>query len=112
MTARHRVTHGYVTVQTVVTPEGSRAYVDVRPGEMLPSDVPADEVAALLRQGRISLVEEPAPAPEASEPKRPTKSGSKADWKAYAISRGLGEEEADKATRDDLAALFAEEGDS
>lgn len=110
MTARHRVTHGYITVQTAVTSGGSRAYVDVPPGALLPEDVPAAEVESLLRQGRIGLVEEPAPALEPLA--RPAKSASKADWKAYGISRGLGEEEAEKATRDELAALFADGGDS
>lgn len=40
---------------------------------------------------------------------RPALSGSKADWKAYAIAMGVPEDEADKATRDDLAARFTKE---
>ncbi|MFD3574769.1 hypothetical protein [Streptomyces sp. NPDC058644] len=50
--------------------------------------------------------------PEPVEPDRPGKSASKADWKAYAISQGLDEEAAEKATRDELAAWYAHGGDS
>lgn len=110
MTARHRVTHGSVTVQAVVTPEGGRAWVDVAPGRLLPDDVPADEVAALLRQGRVEVVVEPEPEPAPVVLERPAKSASKADWKAYAIQEGMDAEEAEKATRDDLAAKYTDGG--
>ncbi|MFF3497383.1 hypothetical protein ACFYWS_39330 [Streptomyces sp. NPDC002795] len=53
-----------------------------------------------------------APATEPVELERPAKSASKADWKAYAISQGLDEDEAEKATRDELAARYAVGGDS
>ncbi|MEU6649509.1 hypothetical protein ABZ904_08680 [Streptomyces sp. NPDC046900] len=42
--------------------------------------------------------------------KPPARSASKADWKAYAITQGMGEDEADKATRDELAATYADGG--
>lgn len=60
---------------------------------------------------------EPDPEPEGDGPpesvvlERPTKSASKADWKAYAIQEGMDEDEADKATRDELAAKYADGGD-
>lgn len=56
---------------------------------------------------------EPDPVPE-EEPvvlERPAKSASTADWKAYAVSQGLDEEEAEKATRDELAAKYADGSD-
>ncbi|MCM2394356.1 hypothetical protein [Streptomyces albipurpureus] len=53
---------------------------------------------------------EPDPAPEPVEPKHPTKSASKADWKAYAVAQGMAEEDAEKATRDELAAQYTEGG--
>ncbi|MBT2505153.1 hypothetical protein J7I98_04420 [Streptomyces sp. ISL-98] len=43
---------------------------------------------------------------------RPVKSASKADWKAYVISQGMDDEVADKATRDELAALYVDGGES
>lgn len=92
---RHRVTHGFVTVQTAVTPDGARAWVDVVPGALLPEDVLADQVAALLGQGRIEAVDEPGtqdPPGDGGEGsgsgpddvQRPARSASKADWLAYA----------------------------
>ncbi len=47
----YRVVAGYVTVQTRVGP--GRAYIDIRRGELLPSDVPAADVEWLLRSGQI-----------------------------------------------------------
>ncbi|MFD5266750.1 hypothetical protein [Streptomyces sp. NPDC058335] len=40
--------------------------------------------------------------------KPPVRSASKADWKAYAVTQGMDEDEADKATRDELAAKYAD----
>ncbi|MEV8432001.1 hypothetical protein ACWHLZ_28055 [Streptomyces chartreusis] len=54
---------------------------------------------------------EPDPEPEPVILERPAKSASKADWKAYAIQEGMDEDEADKATRDELAAKYADGGD-
>ncbi|MFE2019883.1 hypothetical protein ACFW9O_17790 [Streptomyces sp. NPDC059499] len=51
---------------------------------------------------------DPLADPVDDEPKRPPKSGSKADWLAYAVSQGASEEDAAAATRDELAALYAE----
>ncbi len=118
MTARHRVTHGAVTVQTAVTAGGARAWVDVPPGKLLPEDVPAAEVAALLRQGRIEVVDEPG----AEEPpgvgegsgsgpddvQRPARSASKAAWVAYADRQDPGDHES--MTKDELIDQYG--GDS
>ncbi|MGW6455026.1 hypothetical protein ACWF94_03725 [Streptomyces sp. NPDC055078] len=53
---------------------------------------------------------EPDPEPEPVEPKRPARSASKADWKAYAVAQGMAEADAEAATRDELAARFTEGG--
>ncbi|WP_328846122.1 hypothetical protein [Streptomyces sp. NBC_00258] len=50
--------------------------------------------------------------PESIVLERPAKSASKADWKAYALQEGMDEEEAEKATRDELAAKYADGGGS
>ncbi|MFE6488969.1 hypothetical protein ACFVGN_39385 [Streptomyces sp. NPDC057757] len=66
------------------------------------------------REGGWYVVDAPKPAPE-SEPvvlERPAKSASKADWKAYAIQEGLDEDEAETATRDELAVKYADGGGS
>lgn len=65
-------------------------------------------------------VEEPEPEPFEVVPievkpavlERPAKSASKADWKAYALQEGMDEDEAEKATRDELAAKYADGGGS
>lgn len=44
-------------------------------------------------------------------PPLPSKSASKGDWKAAAIARGMSEEDAEKTTRDDLAAHYTKEAD-
>ncbi|WP_020141138.1 hypothetical protein [Streptomyces sp. 351MFTsu5.1] len=43
-----------------------------------------------------------------SEPKAPAKSASKDDWVAWAVSCGADPDEAAAATRDDLAAKYAD----
>ncbi|MFC9847789.1 hypothetical protein ACFWFF_01565 [Streptomyces sp. NPDC060223] len=65
-------------------------------------------------EGGWHVVNAPAPEPEAAPVvlERPAKSASKADWKAYAVQEGLDEDEAEKATRDDLAARYADGGGS
>lgn len=59
-------------------------------------------------------VDDEAPTPVTEDPtdKLPARSASKADWKAYAASQGMDEDEAEKATRDELAAKYADGGDS
>lgn len=42
-------------------------------------------------------------------PKRPAKSASKADWVAYAVGQGVSEADANAATRDELAAAYADD---
>jgi hypothetical protein len=59
----YRVTDGYVTVETAVGP--GRAQVDILRGARVPDDVPAEQVAGLLRDGRIA---EEAAAPVEVDP--------------------------------------------
>ncbi|MFD3929692.1 hypothetical protein [Streptomyces sp. NPDC058614] len=85
-------------------------------------DVPEDNAGDELRYNARALAyfrsqgygveeidETPAPEPS-SEPddsdKPPTRSASKADWLAYAITQGVDADEADKLTRDQLAERF------
>lgn len=65
---RYRVVAGYVTVEMGV-PEvpGARARRDVPRGELLPEDVPAAEVQALLSSGDIE------PAGQEPTPQGPTR---------------------------------------
>lgn len=74
----------------------------------------AEELEALAADPatawRVEESEQDEPEPVVLE--RPAKSASKADWKAYAVQEGLDEEEAEKATRDELAATFADGGGS
>jgi len=52
---RHRVTAGHVTVEAAVP--GGRAHVDVFRGELVPLDVPQEQVDTELRLGTIEPVE-------------------------------------------------------
>lgn len=59
---RYIVTAGYVPAETAVP--GGRATVDIPRGALLPEDVPAETVEALLGLGHIEAVaEKPAPEP-------------------------------------------------
>lgn len=85
----------------------------VRP---VPGSEAAERYAAMAADPKSGWrCAEPDPEPEEArqEPvvlERPAKSASKADWKAYAVQEGMDEAEADKATRDELAATYAEGG--
>jgi hypothetical protein len=70
------------------------------------------ELVAKGEGGWHRLDDEPPAAPEPVVLERPAKSASKADWVAYAVAQGLDEEAAEKATRDELAAKYADGGDS
>lgn len=61
-------------------------------------------------EGGWYVVDAPKSAPDPQVLERPTKSASKADWKAYAIQEGMDAEEAEKATRDELAAKYTDGG--
>lgn len=72
-------------------------------------------IAYFRRHGYTVEAVEEAPAVEATEdddqgPGRPVKSATKADWKAYAIAQGVSEEDAEAATRDQLAERYADGG--
>lgn len=54
------VTAGYVTVETAVP--GGRARVDIRRGQPLPDDVPAEDLHRVLAAGQAEPAD-PAPAP-------------------------------------------------
>jgi hypothetical protein len=51
-------------------------------------------------------------APDPVRLARPAKSASKTDWVAYAVQEGMDAGDADKATRDELAARYADGGGS
>ena len=74
--------------------------------------VDGDTHAAALRYFRQAgygveeLADEPAARAADDTDKLPAKSASKVEWKAYAIAHGVDEAEAEKTSRDDLAARF------
>jgi hypothetical protein len=63
----HIVTDGYVTVPTAV--DGGVAHVDIQRGAILPADVPAEHVEALLARGAIAATDaEPEQASAVADP--------------------------------------------
>lgn len=87
---------------------GGQVAERVRP---VPGSKDAERYAALAEDPASGWkCAEPDAAPE--PPARPAKSASKAVWVEYAVSQGVSEGDAEKATRDELAALFADGGDS
>lgn len=89
---------------------GGQVSARVRPA---PGSEAADEYAALAEDPSSGWrCSEPDPEPEPVVLERPAKSASKADWKAYALQEGLDEDDAEKATRDELAAKYADGGGS
>ncbi|SDM46502.1 hypothetical protein SAMN04487981_101608 [Streptomyces sp. cf386] len=89
---------------------GAHVAERVRP---VPGSEEAERYAALAADPASGWrCAEPDPEPD-QEPvvlERPSKSASKADWKAYAVQEGMGEAEADKAPRDELAAKYTDGG--
>lgn len=79
----------------------TRRYVSFTSGE-----VPPSWAAALITNDAAWGDPVDAEVAEAAEDGPPTRSASKADWKAYAISQGMDEAQADDMTRDDLADLY------
>jgi hypothetical protein len=71
-----------------------------------------EELVARGESGWHRVDSEPAAETGPVVLERPAKSASKADWKAYAIQEGMDEAEAEKATRDELAAKYADGGSS
>jgi hypothetical protein len=68
----YRVTVGFVTVETTVG--AGRASVDIQCGDLLPRDVPQEQVDRLLDRGDITVA---APPPDSAEPKSARKSAPK-----------------------------------
>lgn len=91
----------------VNTPAGTVRFVD---GVAEVTDEQAEATAALAESYGVTIEADTDTGPEELE--RPVKSASKSDWKAYAISQGMDEDAAEKATRDELAARYADGGDS
>jgi len=55
--------------------------------------------------------DDPPPSiPPGPADKLPARSASKSDWFSFAVARGMDEDLADKATRDELAALYHDGG--
>jgi hypothetical protein len=98
---------GYVVkapLIVVANPENGGRDVYIYEGAPVPSAIPAERIKDLLASDLIKKAEEP-PA-ESKGDGTPNKSASKADWKAYAISQGMDEAEAEATSRDDLAAKY------
>jgi hypothetical protein len=93
----------------VNTPAGPVKFQD---GSAEATEEQAESVAEIAAAYGITVKEAEVEETEPDEVVRPAKSASKADWKAYAISQGLDEADADAATRDELAARYADGGDS
>ncbi|MFE7273037.1 hypothetical protein [Streptomyces sp. NPDC057623] len=92
---------------------GSGAHIAERV-QPVPGSEEAERYAALAddpASGWRCVEPDPEPEPEPTVLERPAKSASKADWKAYAVQEGMDEAEADAATRDELAAKYADGGD-
>lgn len=79
----------------------TRRYVAFAAGE-----VPPSWAAEQITNGDAWGDKVEADVAEAAESGAPTRSASKADWKAYAIAQGMDEDQADDMTRDDLAELY------
>lgn len=91
---------------TYVRASGSHVAERERPA---PGSKRDRELAALAEDPATNWRREADPLDDEvfPEPKRPAKSGSKADWVAYAVSQGATEDDATAATRDELAAAYA-----
>lgn len=100
----------FVIKPLVLVPDETGAIQYLYQGSVVPSYVGADRRKVLRDEGYIAAEGAAVPVASPSQPAddaKPAKSGSKADWKAYALSQGMSEEEAEAATRDDLAAKYS-----
>ena len=97
--------------------EGLRAGVMFTNGKaIVDSTIRAERKALGYFQRRegytVTPLDEPEQTEDAPEPEtlaKPAKSATKAAWKAFAVDQGMSEEDASKATRDELAVFFTEE---
>lgn len=101
------VTGEYVTLLTQTS--SGAALLGFLKGALVPADVSDESIEHHLRKGLIEEVEvaEEAPAYDPNDGP-PARSGSKADWKAYALHKGMSESDAEAASRDKLADAFSE----
>jgi hypothetical protein len=85
-------------------------------GAVVPDYVPADRRKTLRDEGYISggddtpavaAATEPASPPADESTSLPKAYATKAEWKAYALTQGMSEEEAEATSRDALAAKYA-----
>jgi hypothetical protein len=96
-----------LTLVRTLGENGTATLVYVDAGRPVPASADPEDVKRLVAEGFLEAVKpEPAATGDAGKGGAPAKSASKADWKAYAIAQGVSEEDAEKATRDELAALY------
>lgn len=108
-------------VQAVADPAPLRdAAVDPRPGDVPPSNAglanPHGPLVVAPGIGAPPVVEDPegeglVPASEVRQ-EPPAKSASKATWVDYAVTQGMPREDAEAATRDELAERYSRKGDA
>lgn len=91
----------------------------VKPGELEKAQAEkakaeAEQAAAAYQATLAGLPEDvrkeatpEVPAPDESKSEAPAKSASKAEWVEYAVAQGMSEEDANAATKDDLAAKYS-----
>lgn len=124
MSKEYEVIGPYVAQVPVDGPTGT-ILTDFNYGAILPAGVPADRIEHLVDVGLVrergsagtpssgdpqTMPGVPAPTGEqagAEITAKPGKSGSKADWKAYAVAQGMAEAEAEGMTRDELAERYS-----
>lgn len=78
-------------------------------GTVVPDSVSAEDRKRFRDEGLTEApkkAKESKSAPDDGEAGAPAKSASKADWKAYAISQGMSEDDAEASTRDKLAEQY------
>lgn len=83
---------------------GPRVYLEQ--GQQVPGNAKAKHVEHLLNVGLVEEAAAPSGSDSPDGDGAPAKSASKADWVAFAVSKGADEAEADAQTKDDLIAAY------